>query len=157
MGHRNELRALLALVIAAPMVGAMDRSMLQRPSIANKHGLINAAVSCRATDGMAENFKSYVVEVVTGSDTASTSMRQAWGIPSVADTAIYFVTDSILCDQASRAHAVQAHQSVNDPPAVSVLRVGNSRYVVFNGARSGEYLTYFVFDSAFVFVKAIIS
>ena len=129
-------------------------SKVQTPKLSHSQ----TRIGCRSSVGFADDFRSYVVEVAMGTDTESAELRTGWDIPRVSDpTQVSFVPDSIACDKAARAHAVAAQQDTLHPYPVWLLEVGKSRFIAFNGAKTGEFLTYFVFDQKFKLVSAIAS
>jgi hypothetical protein len=115
----------------------------------------SAPIACAPPDAFANAFREWAVGVATGADSTA-GERTALGITVLPDTAIAFVTDSTLCDTAAHKHAIQARQDTIAPPPVYLLRLGATRYVAFNGARSGEFHSYFVFDQAFTFLLAYV-
>lgn len=114
-----------------------------------------ATVACRAQDTLAVMFRNYVVQVATGTDSTSISLRTSWNIPEVADTSVVFVTDSVLCSSAAIAQASVEGDDVNNPPPVHLLRVGTTRYVAWNYSRRSEYYEYLVFDTEFQLLSTI--
>jgi hypothetical protein len=111
--------------------------------------------ACLATDDFANEYRDYVLEVDTGTDVESVRLREGWNIPAVQPSEIAFVSDSATCAAAAVAHAVKVQEDTVNPPSVWVLRVGTTRYIVFNGHRAGEFLVYFVFDTAFQYLETI--
>jgi hypothetical protein len=112
-------------------------------------------MACATPDVFANAFRDWVVGIAAGGDSTAVT-RATLGITVLPDTAISFVTDVALCDTAARRHAIQAGQDTLAPPPVYLLRLGTTRYVAFNGARSGEYHSYFVFDQAFNFLVSYV-
>lgn len=112
-------------------------------------------VACGTPAGWATDFRNHVSEVATGTDSASIETRTLWNIPAVADSQVAFVSDSAKCERAAHAHAVAANLDTTNPPPVFLIRVGPTRYFAFNGQRVGEFMLYYLFDSAFVKLTAI--
>lgn len=148
-----------AIARIAYLVGAtaivVTSNVSASPSSAGSTPRQTPASSCRATDDFASEYRDFVVGVDTGTDSESVALRQAWNIPAVQPSEIVFISDSATCTSAARAHAVQVQGDTLNPPSVWVLRVGSTRYIVFNGSRAGEYLLYFVFDAAFQYLETI--
>jgi len=93
---------------------------------------------------------SYVVRLVTGTDSAMVTNRTLYHLPGVAKSKVTVVTTSSVCNQAGAAY----HAAVTPPgtPAVSrtlvVVKVSNSRYVVTDpNQQAGEFEVTEVFDS----------
>lgn len=111
---------------------------------------------CRTIDAAALDDRAMISEIVTGTDTLSARRRSGWDLPVVADSAISFVVDSTVCAAAAVAHAQATQDTTNPPPPVHVLRVGHSRYVVFNYTPVGEYFAYVVFDPSWACLRSMI-
>jgi hypothetical protein len=110
---------------------------------------------CGNPNGFAQEFRSYVVDVMTSTDSGFVAERQDWQLPSVDSSQITFVADSATCDRAAIAHALRIGGDTASRPKVFVLGVGNTRYIVFNGGRVGESFLYYVFDSSFTYLSMI--
>lgn len=109
----------------------------------------NESTACMPPSGYADDFRSYIVTLATSTDSVDQAVRTSNDIPAISDTTqIAFVTDSTVCATAAAAHAQAAQQS-GAPLPVYVLRVGPTRYIVFNGQSAGEFFTYYVFDDRF--------
>lgn len=118
-------------------------------------GLRTPLTACMPASGFADGFRSYVVQLTMSSDSVDQALRVKAQLPAIADTAqILFITDSAVCTQAAAAHALAEQQS-GDPRPVYVLKVGRTRYVVFNGAPAGEFLSYYIFDENFALLDAL--
>lgn len=109
------------------------------------------ATGCSAEWAYTTTFRNHVVSIVTGTDTASASNRTAFNLPAVAATEVYFVTDSTTCAQAATAFGREVALANGTPgPGLWVLRVGPTRYIVFDHRQaSGEFLDQYVFDASF--------
>lgn len=99
--------------------------------------------------------QSYIQKLVTapaGSGLDSTRIR--YQLPVAGDTAVVVVADSAVCAAAAAAYAVERPSS--DTVAVAVIRVGATRYVVWDTGHTpaGEFEMFFVFDSAFTRMSA---
>jgi len=138
------MRLTIALVSSAILIAAVHGVAHTEAS-----GTI-ARGSCRVVDGYASDLRLYVVQVATGTDSASAATRAAWNIPAIADSSqIRFVSDSTQCTRAAHAHAIAERADTLNPPPVYLLRVGSTRYVAYNGARAGEFLVHYVLDDQF--------
>jgi hypothetical protein len=113
--------------------------------------------SCMPPDGYSDNFRDYLFIITAPTDTSSAKARATFHLPQIDSTKVVYVRDSLTCARAARAHALAAAQDTINPAPVHLLRVGTFRYVAFNGMRTGEYLTYFVFDDAFQLLASVIS
>ena len=112
-------------------------------------------VGCASPNGFAQEFRSYVADVTSSTDSGFIAERQDWQLPSIDSSQIVFVTDSAACDRAAIAHALKIGGDTASRPKVFVLGVGNTRYIVFNGDRVGESFLYYVFDSSFTYLTMI--
>jgi hypothetical protein len=112
---------------------------------------------CMPPSGYADDFRAYVVELTTSSDSVKQMLRTKAQLPIVTDTTqLAFVSDSTICTQAAAAHATAAQQS-GTPLPVYVLRVSPTRYVVFNGSSAGEFMAYYIFDENFTLLSSLAS
>ena len=120
-------------------------------SIARAHDLdFTPTVACRTVDRFADGVRSYVMDVTSGADSISGSLRIAFNLPQITDTTqISFVSDSTACTRAAKAHALAEQGDTLNPPPVYLLGVGPARFVAFNGARAGEFLVHYVLDQNF--------
>lgn len=115
------------------------------------------STSCMPASAWADDVRGYIVRLSTSSDSVDQALRDSTKLPAISDsTQISFVTDSTVCATAAVAHAQAAQQS-GSPLDVYVLRVGPTRYVVFNGQTSGEFLTYYVFDEQFTLLDSFMT
>jgi hypothetical protein len=142
----------LALIVALAVVGVSASTVVARAETAT------SSVACREPSEGAEDFRRYIIRVTMGQDTASTRSRMSYRLPAMSDsTAIAFVTDTTLCNQAAAVHAGVNRETGETPDAVHVLRVGVTRYIVFNYSSRGEFTVYNVFDENFAFLISILS
>ncbi len=95
-------------------------------------------------------FKSQLIVMVTASDTATVNYRNSIGLPSANANAVSLVTDATTCTKA--ANALASITPGGDPaPAAYVFKVGNMRFVAFNGRQKVHGSQYaYVFDKNFV-------
>lgn len=136
----------IALLIVATFAGRTRTARAETPTTA-----------CMPSSGYADNFRSYVIELTTTSDSVEQVTRTSAQLPIVADTTqIAFISDSTICAQAAVAHALAANQS-GDALPVYVLRVSSTRYVIFNGSSVGEFLVYYIFDENFNLLSSLAS
>jgi hypothetical protein len=99
-------------------------------------------------------FRRQIVRAVTEADSAGRWFRLHIGLPAIGDTTeVYYETDPVVCAAAARAMAARYGEDTVAPSAVHVLRVGTSRYIVFNNRRKGESWVYVVYDQHLNFVK----
>ena len=118
----------------------------------SRHPTSSSDPACRSTDGGTDGFRLYITAIDTGTTSDASSRRDFWHIPSVAATDIYFVTDSATCAHAAHVHAATASADTVNPAAVSLLRVGPTRYIAFNFTKVGEWFHYAILDSNFAVV-----
>lgn len=99
------------------------------------------------TDRQVEIVRSLVI----GTDSASDTFRSRTSLPLVATSDVQAVTDEAVCARAVSAHAaVTPVASGLSFTKVMVIRVGPTRYVVFDGyTKAGEFDTYAVYDENF--------
>lgn len=115
-----------------------------------------AYAPCRPVDAAAIDDRAMIAGIVAGGDSIGARRRQGWNLPAVADSEVTFVVEPALCTAAAAAHA-RVHDVADGPLLpVHVLRVGLTRYVVFNYTPVGEYFAYVVFDGAWTVVATII-
>ncbi|HEY4219126.1 MAG TPA: hypothetical protein VGM67_18415 [Gemmatimonadaceae bacterium] len=107
-----------------------------------------APVPCRPWSFDAEAFRVYITGLDTSTVDSASTYRTFWTIPVVDPTAIALVTDNSLCDQAARIHAASTKRDSIAPYPVFVLRVGPTRYIVFNFMAVGEWYDYTILDSS---------
>ena len=125
------------------------------PSVAHAR---TTSVGCIADDSVALDFRNFVLRMSTSPDTEWVRKRTQWLIPFGLDTtSVYFVVDAQLCTSAAVAHARAAREDTVNPYPVHALRVGPNRFIVFNYLQSGDFFTYFVFDSSFSLLKALMT
>jgi hypothetical protein len=105
---------------------------------------------CRSLTDGADGFRYYITSLDTGTTTKAAADRTFWKIPTVAASDIAFVSDSTICTNAARVHASSVGADTLNPAPVYVLRVGATRYIVFNFTPVGEWLHYAILDSSLV-------
>jgi hypothetical protein len=148
--RRNRMIRVMMIVLSALLL-SVETASLQAKDV--RVHVRNTPTACAPPDQFAYAFRDWAVSLASGGDSTAAD-RVTIGIPTLADTAIVFVSDSALCDLAAKQHAIRARQDTVSPRPVYLLRLGTSRYVAFNGARAGEYHAYFIFDTAFNFVTS---
>jgi hypothetical protein len=111
-----------------------------------------ASVACRARSGPADGFRYYITALDTATSLDGSGKRRFWYLPSVAASEIYFVSDSVACERAARAHASTISADTANPAPVHLLRVGATRYITFNFTSVGEWFHYVILDSSFAVV-----
>ncbi len=98
---------------------------------------------------------SFVVRLVTGTDSATVATRNALQLPAVPASKVTVVTTASVCTRAGDAY----HAAVTPPgtPPVSrtllVIKVGTTRYVVLDpNELTGEFRNNIVFDARWNFL-----
>lgn len=143
---------LLAVIAPIALVGVLAAA------VTAPAGVINSPIPCLVTSSAANGYRNFVVRVATAPDSASASTRAAWNIPLVTDPAdVAFVSDTTVCTQAANALALASGDTIGTPASAHVLRVGATRYIVFNYESVGEFLAYYVFDQNFALLKELMS
>lgn len=147
----NRLMALLAVLALSTTIAGTSAS----PSLAHARTTL---APCIASDSAAVDFRNFVLRMSTSPDTNWVRKRTQWLVPSGLDTTnVYFVSDTQLCSSAAIAHARSASEDTVNPYPVHALRVGPNRFIVYNYLQSGDFFTYFVFDSSFSLLKALMT
>jgi hypothetical protein len=117
--------------------------LLPRPA----HG----QASCLSPDTTVIPFiKSRLISLVTATDSETMRIRNSYDLPSLTASAVTLVTDATTCTKA--ANALAAVTPNGDPAdGAYVFKMGNSRYVAFNGKQRAHQTTHaVVFDKNFV-------
>jgi hypothetical protein len=154
-------------------IGTPERvpSVCDTESVAVRHFLLVAltfgipmaapglhARACASSWSYSEAFRDQIVSIVTATDTGTVRIRQGFGLPAAADTAVVFETDSTACAQAAGAFNAELARYGGTPGAVWVLRVGTTRFIVFDHRqKTGEFYDHMVFDENFVYKLTITS
>lgn len=149
------VRRLIGITVAVGIATGIDLVTNHVPTYAapvSTYAHAESLVACYPEDDSATDFKDYILKMVTGTDSIAANDRAGWELPAVDSSQVFFITDSMTCDRAARAHAVEARTDTLNPKAVHLLGVGPTRHIAFNYHRVGEWLMYFVFDSSFVLV-----
>ena len=113
---------------------------------------LSAQANCRPASGFANNLVIYIRELATETaDTQLINTRIRYDLPSVPDTAVALVTDDAICGAAALAFARNVGADTLAPPPVTVVRVGPTRYVVYNGGipAKGEFESYLIMDTEY--------
>lgn len=139
-GHSTVRMLLLAL-----LVWGSDASVTATMALAQTYQCATA------NDDVAFAAHRRVVQVVTaGTDTASVADRAMYNLPKTTASKVSYVTRANKCGEAAR----RFYTVVGNPPTASdtvkvlVLKVGNSRYVVYSlPYRAGEFSVAVTFDS----------
>jgi hypothetical protein len=143
---RRPFGAFIALLAAMASIAAADVSAPYRGTLP----LPSTFVGCGLQTEFSDDFRGYVVDLDTASDAESAELRDTLRLPVVDTSLIQFETDSATCHRAAVAHARQLDMDTLNPERVWALRVGSTRYIVFNGTLMGEHFVRIVFDSGFV-------
>lgn len=113
---------------------------------------------CGRSSSLADREASSFGRIASGTDTASARLRSAFRLDQIyTASAVYLVPDTLVCRRAANAYA--AALSFTDSPSlpVWVIRLGSTRYVVFNLAHSNTNgSVQVVFDSAFIVKSRIL-
>jgi hypothetical protein len=108
-----------------------------------------------ASDPTVSNLEAYAKQLVTAAPgSMQDENRVRYDLPLIADTAVAIVSDSTICAAAARAYAVARPSA--DTVAVGVVRIGSSRFIVWDGGhtKAGEFEIYIVFDNTFTRLHA---
>lgn len=100
-------------------------------------------------DAMLDRFRQMVRAEGPGAE----RVRIALNVPKVADTSVVAVTDSTTCAALSIAQA----DHFGDPPvAVTAIRIGATRYAVFDrGKKTGEWESVSIYDASFRYLVSM--
>jgi hypothetical protein len=90
-----------------------------------------------------DDVRDMVRELVTDTTAGGDGRRRNWQLPRVAASEVQIVRDDRAC-----ARMVVA-RGVRDVTSVLLIRVGPTRYVVWDGLNSGEFTVYHVYDQDF--------
>jgi hypothetical protein len=94
--------------------------------------------------------KSRLISLVTASDSESVRIRNSYNLPSLNANAVTLVIDATTCTKAANALAAVTPNG-NPADGAYVFKMGNTRYVAFNGKQRAHQTTYaVVFDKNFV-------
>lgn len=136
--------------LTAMTPGAATRALPRDPPAAR-------ASPCWQPTAVSEALVARLRTLATTSDPTDVAMRTSLQLPAVPDTAVQVVTDDGVCAQAVAAH--QGHRPHPDGGALErllVVRVGSTRYVVFDGYSSpGEFSLYDVYRSQFAYIGSL--
>ena len=98
-----------------------------------------------------------IQDLVTSTDPDDTVLRDSLKLPSVPDSAVYLVQNDSICTAVLQAHVARGSgPSSVTLPYILVIRVGTSRYVVYDGYGSaGEFRLYYVYDDQLEYLGSI--
>jgi hypothetical protein len=102
--------------------------------------------------------RTELTRVVTGTDTTSVRIRNAFGLIPASASDVSLITDETVCTQAAQAF-VSSIGSPGDPVRpVWVLKLGPDRYFVADGFRksSGRFVAV-IFDGSFVQKRTLLT
>jgi hypothetical protein len=94
-------------------------------------------VGCGVPNEFAENFRDYIVDLDTATDAEQAELRDSLQLPVVETSLIQFETDSSTSHRVAVAHAKELETDTLNPERVWALRVGSTRYIVFNATLAG--------------------
>lgn len=98
---------------------------------------------------MVDRFKVIVSATSSGSD----YLRSSLNLPELPDTSVVAVTDSTTCAALS---AAQADHYSEAPQHVIAVRIGSTRYAVFDiGKRNGEWHVVSIYSSTFTYLVSM--
>jgi hypothetical protein len=137
---------LSGVLVAASFIAAM---VGVTPARATSAAVPLAPIPCRPWSYNAESFRLYITGLDTLTADSASRYRSFWNIPMVAPSEIALVRDDSLCDRAARIHAASATKPGVKEYPVFVLKVGGTRYIVFNFMSVGDSFDYTILDSAF--------
>jgi len=97
----------------------------------------------------------YMTRLVTAVDSIHNATRVAYQLPLLSPSEVSLVTDEAICTQAANAYAQNALDTPITPVAVYVIRVGSTRYLVWNpDVKGGHYVAMVIFSDTFSVVAA---
>jgi len=95
----------------------------------------------------------YITRLVTAVDSIHNVTRVGYGLPLLSASEVSLVTDEAICTQAANTYAQNALDIPFTPIAVYVIRVGPTRYLVWNNnVKGGHYVAMVIFSNTFSFV-----
>ena len=143
-------RSAILIIVLTAIVGVLGSIVLARATPAMN------SIPCRGTTAGAEDIRSYVHEVTMTQDSLNAKRRAVYQLPLITDSSVVdFVSDTTVCTQAATANAL-ANNETGTPGDVHVLRVGPTRYIVFNYYVVGHYHALRVFDANFNLLTSIL-
>jgi hypothetical protein len=96
---------------------------------------------------MVERFKA----IVSATSSGAATLRTALDVPQLPQDSVVAVTDSLFCAALSAAQGTQYSEA---PIAVTAVRLGSTRFAVFDkGKKQGEFETVSIYSSQYVFLK----
>jgi hypothetical protein len=141
MKHRIVAISLLAFACALGALGAPARS----------YGASRKAISfCVDSSGFATNSLAEFRSLATTTDTARVAMRTQAFLPATSSDSVRLITASDVCLRAAQSIRRSRFQADTGPLSTMVLlRYGSTRFVGLDGAKSGEWMLWTVFDTSF--------
>lgn len=133
-----KLRSRVVLILAL-----LGMTLVARSTVAQSYQCAGS------TDGAAYSLQTYLVEIVTGTDTASASDRAQYHVPRTTASKVSYETDPNTCGTAAQSYSRALGMAVptSGSLVVTVVRVSNSRYVVeIEGVYAGEFVVTVIFD-----------
>lgn len=129
------MRVLLAVILSA---------LIASPIAAQSGG------GCLGSSAGVSHVRDAIANLVSSSDTLSVRYRADKNLPAVDSTQVSVVSDSTTCARASLALA-QVRSDMDPNHGAWVIRVGDTRFVAFNGVLSGfeHSLLLVVYDTSF--------
>lgn len=115
-----------------------------------------AQSTCLPIDEHALQFRSFVRELVTSTDTARTSLRQLLGFPAMDSTKVSIVTTNRTCNSVAQGYNT-ALKKPNLVRQLYVISVGSFYAAKDPGHPAGEWWPTVSFDSKYRFLNALLS
>ncbi len=100
------------------------------------------------------SYRDWLVEVVTGTDTASAASRRELDLPAGPASEVAIIRDKKLCATAAQVMAAQYNRP--EYPVV-LIRVGTRRYFVYDGETVSGVLAAIVVDQNFAVRRNLVT
>lgn len=120
-------------------------------------GIVCSSEGIAQTPGCAPNSltRTQMVErfrgIVSATSNGATAVRASLDVPEMSQDSVLAVTDSATCAALSLAQAAHYSQT---PVAVTAIRVGPTRFAIFDkGRKQGEWETVSIYNAQYTFLK----
>ena len=132
------------------MPGPFDRFQILAAAVALTTGVASATAqsACMPPGPAARAHTAYYSVLASRTDTGSVRVRAGFRLLPAASAEVYLASDSTTCRAAARAFARERGDTSAVVP-VYAIRVGPSRFIVFNYARHEPDEIGVVFDATF--------
>lgn len=115
-----------------PLLLAFLLSLFNSPSLEK----VSSTNACRAANSWSSNTVSYLQKIVTGSDSGSVKLRQAFDLPYVTTTpAVELLVDETACGNAVTALNSIYTDGLSHSP-VFLIRIGTTRFAISDGSQA---------------------